>query len=87
MTDTKTLREEIDSIKERNRRVETDKAWETSWFRIILLTIFIYLVATIFMIFVEIAKPWINALIPAVGYFLSEQSLPFIKKWWIKKRF
>lgn len=27
------LEKEIDAIKERNRRVETEKSWETSWTR------------------------------------------------------
>ena len=30
------IEEEINNIKERNKRVELDKAWETSWTRKIL---------------------------------------------------
>lgn len=29
------LEKEIEQIKERNKRVELDKAWETSWTRIV----------------------------------------------------
>ena len=37
------LQKEIELIKERNRRVETDKSWETSWFRRMIIMIFTYL--------------------------------------------
>jgi hypothetical protein len=30
---------------------------------------------------------WLGALVPPVGFFLSAQSLPAIKRWWIAKRF
>lgn len=79
------LHEEIQKIQERNRRVEADKAWETSWFRILLVAAFIYLVAVFFMLFIKIEDPWLNAIIPAGAYILSEQSLPFIRRWWIRK--
>lgn len=84
MTEIQNIHEEIEKIKERNRRVEGDKAWETSWFRIILVTAIIYGVAVLFMYLIGIEKIWGNALVPAGGYFLSEQSLPFIKRWWLK---
>lgn len=84
MTEIQNIRGEIEKIHERNRRVEGDKAWETSWFRIIFVSGIIYAVAAIFMIIIHIENPWLNALIPAGGYFLSEQSLPFIKCWWLK---
>ena len=39
------MKEDIEQIKERNRRVETDKAWETSLFRVITITIITYIIA------------------------------------------
>ena len=33
MTKIDKLEEELDGIKERNKKVEIDKAWETSWTR------------------------------------------------------
>lgn len=85
MSDLQKIQEEIDRINERNRRVEGDKAWETSWFRILIVAIFIYIVAGIFMVLVKIGNPLVNAFVPALGYVLSEQSLPFVKRWWTRK--
>lgn len=39
----KKLEEEVNKIKERNRRVETEKMWETSWTRRIIISTFTYL--------------------------------------------
>lgn len=85
MPDLQKIQEEIERIHERNRRVESDKSWETSWFRILFVAVIIYTVAGIFMMIVKIVNPWINAFVPALGYVLSEQSLPFVKKWWIRR--
>ena len=79
------LEKEIIAIKERNMRVETDKAWETSNFRIFSITTIIYLVASLVLFFLGAKNFLLNALVPTVGYFLSVQSLPAIKRWWIKK--
>ena len=40
----KDLENEIEKIKERNARVEKDKAWETSWTRRICIMILTYVV-------------------------------------------
>ncbi len=42
MTRLQELEKEIENIKERNRRVEADKQWESSYTRRILLVIFTY---------------------------------------------
>jgi len=81
----KKLQQEIDQIKVRNARVEADKAWERSEFRIFLLTVITYIVAAFVFYIIGSKNYLLNALIPTIGYFLSMQSLPFIKKWWIKK--
>lgn len=78
------LQKEIELLKERNARVEADKAWETSWFRVILITGIIYIIAVIAMRMIGVENNFSNALVPAIGYFLSVQSLPFIKKWWTR---
>ncbi len=80
----KNLEKEVEEIKERNLRVETDKAWETSYFRVLLISGVIYVIAVKVLYFTGSENYFSNALVPAIGYFLSVQSLPFIKKWWIK---
>jgi len=79
------LQTQIQALKARNARVEADKAWETSEFRIATLAITIYIIAALFMYLIKVNSYLLNALVPAIGYFFSMQSLPFIKKWWVKK--
>lgn len=81
----KDLESEIEDIKERNKRVEVDKAWETSLFRKVLITAFTYIITAIVFYLLGVDNYLASALIPTIGYFLSVQSLPFIKKWWIDK--
>jgi hypothetical protein len=87
MDESQKLAGEIAAIKERNRRVEADKAWERSGFRILSITIITYIIASLVMGAIGIANYLLSALIPAIGYFLSTQSLPIIKRWWIKRFF
>lgn len=81
------LEKEISAIKERNSRVEADKAWETSSFRIFSITIITYIVAALVLYFIGANNFLFSALVPTVGFFLSIQSLPTVKGWWIKKFF
>ena len=78
------LEKEIEKLKARNLKVEADKAWETSYFRVFLISGIIYVIAVKVLYFIGGGNYFLNALVPAIGYFLSVQSLPFIKKWWIK---
>ena len=78
------LEKEIQEIKERNQRVEADKAWETSWFRIISVTLIIYAVAAFLLYFIGVENFFSAALVPAGGYFLSVQSLPMVKDFWLR---
>lgn len=75
----------LKSIEERNRRVESDKAWETSYTRMFLLGAITYLVALVFLISTKLPQPFLNAVVPAIGFMLSVQTVPIAKKWWLKK--
>ena len=79
------LEDDVGAIKDRNLRVEAEKAWEVSVFRISCISLLTYFVAGLVFSVIENEHPWRNALIPAVGYFLSTQSLPFVKKKWIDR--
>ncbi len=84
-TNLENLEKEIESIKEWNIRVEADKAWETSVFRIASIMVITYIIASAVLYFIGADNFLLGALVPTVGYFLSTQSLPFIKKWWTNK--
>lgn len=77
------LEEEINKIKERNRRVETEKTWETSWTRKIIISALTYLVILLFFLSAGISKPFVNSIVPAVAFILSTLSVPFIKQLWL----
>ncbi len=78
------LKEELARIKERNARVETDKAWETSLTRKIIIAILTYAVIVLFFFTAGLPNPFINSIVPAAGFILSTLSLPFFKKIWLK---
>ena len=78
------VEEEILALKERNQRVEADKAWETSLFRKLLVAATTYLVASIALIAIGSPQYYLGAVVPTLGYLLSTLTFPAIKRWWIR---
>ena len=78
------LEEEIRKIKARNKRVEADKAWETSLSRKIVIFILTYLVIAIFFVSAKLPDPFINSIVPALAFALSTLTLPILKNFWLK---
>lgn len=74
----------LEKIEARNKKVEENKAWETSWSRKILLIIFTYLAIAFYLAFIVHINPWINAIVPALGFLLSTLTLPWFRKLWVK---
>lgn len=74
----------LDKIESRNKMVETDKAWETSWTRRFLLILFTYLAIGFYLNAIQVSGPWLNAIVPAVAFLLSTLTLPFFKDLWVK---
>jgi hypothetical protein len=77
---------EIKSIKERNARVEADKAWETSLARRMAIAIGTYILSAIFLLAINAQNPYLAALVPALGFLLSTLTLPFLKTAWLHGR-
>lgn len=84
MTVLKNLESRLRKIEERNMRVELDKAWEISWTRRILIAFFTYFSIALYLKFIVGIEPWINAVVPSIGFLLSTLTLPFFKSLWIK---
>jgi hypothetical protein len=78
------MEERIKLIEERNRRVELDKAWEGSFARIATISVITYFVALYILYSINASSPFLGAFVPVLGFILSVQSLPLIKKWWMK---
>ena len=84
MTTVSDLEKRVAVIERRNKRVETDKAWETSWARRGLLVLFTYLSVGFYLSAIQIPNPWLNAIVPSLGFLLSTLTLPFFKRVWIR---
>jgi len=91
------INREVEAIKERNRRVEADKAWpachcearagrEVSWARRLAIAVATYIIAGVWLVLINDTYPLLKAFVPSVGYILSTLSLPFVKGWWTKKK-
>ena len=80
------LEERVRQLEERNRRVETDKKWETSWTRRGLVAAFTYLALGLYLRVVGVGRPWLNAIVPTIGFLLSTLTLPWFRKIWEKLR-
>ena len=77
---------EIREIKERNKRVEKDKAWETSWTRRICIMILTYLVVIAYSYVIrKIDSIFLSSLVPVIGFTLSTLSLGLVRKIWENK--
>ena len=77
------MRKDIEKIKDRNKKVESDKAWETSKTRKLIIALMTYIIIVVFLWSIKAPNPWLNAIVPTVGFILSTLTLPFFKKFWI----
>lgn len=82
----KLIEQELESLKQRNMRVEADKAWEASHFRIATICGITYVVAALFLYIIGTERFWLGSIVPALGFFLSTLTLPPLKRWWINAR-
>ena len=78
------LASRVANIEARNKKVELDKAWEGSYSRRGLIVLFTYVSIGLYMWVIGVSDPWLNAVIPSVGFTLSTLTLPFFKKLWMK---
>ncbi|MBI5456956.1 hypothetical protein HY969_04445 [Candidatus Kaiserbacteria bacterium] len=79
------IEEELQTIKARNARVETDKAWETSAIRTTILAVITFCVTAIALFIVKNENAMRDALIATVGFVFSTLSLSFVKRRWMQR--
>jgi len=81
------IENEINKIKERNKKVELDKAWETSWTRRLFICILTYIVVVIYSKLInQINNIWLSSLVPVIGFTLSTFSLKIVRNVWEKNK-
>lgn len=76
------LEQRVLAIEKRNKKVELDKAWETSLIRKLSIAFLTYGVVLIYLELIGNENPLINAAVPAVGFLLSTLLLKSIRKMW-----
>ena len=80
------LEKEIEQIKQRNKKVELDKKWETSFTRRICICILTYIVVVIYSYLIRyFDNIFLSSLVPVIGFTLSTLSVKYIRKIWKKK--
>ena len=73
----KNLEKEIESIKKRNKRVELDKKWETSFTRRAFICALTYIIVIIYSYFIKnYDYVFLSSLVAVIGFTLSTLS-PF----------
>ena len=83
----KDVETEIEKIKERNKKVEADKAWETSLVRKICICVLTYIVVVVYSILIKnFTNIWLSSLVPVIGFTLSTLSLKIVRNIWEKNK-
>ena len=79
------LEERIKKIEERNKKVELDKKWETSWTRKICIIILTYIIVITYSFLIrKYNYILLTSLVPVIGFTLSTLSLKAVRKIWEK---
>lgn len=78
------IEKQIEQISARNSRVESEKSWEISKFRIFSICILTWIVISIVFWLINVNNYFMNALIPTIAFYISSQSLPLLKRIWVK---
>lgn len=82
----KEFEKRLTAIEARNKRVEDDKAWETSSARRVVIAVITYALVGLYLTWLEVARPWLNAVVPALGFMLSTLAIQFVKEFWLSRR-
>ena len=78
-------KEILKKIKNRNKKVELDKRWETSTTRRICISILTYMVVIIYTYVIsKVSNIFLSSLVPVIGFTLSTLSLKWLRKIWKK---
>ena len=83
--DNKEIVNEIEKIKERNKRVELDKKWETCITRRLCICVLTYLIVVAYSYIIsKFDNIFLSSLVPVIGFTLSTLSLKLIRRLWEK---
>jgi hypothetical protein len=80
----KSVEDRLSQIESRNKRVEQDKKWETSWTRRISIAVLTYAVVVGYLFMIDNDRPFLNATVPPIGFLLSTLVMKKIRIFWEK---
>ena len=75
----------LKAVEQRNAKVTSDKAWEISVTRRLSIAALTYAVVVIYLVVIRNIQPFINAIVPVMGYLLSTLVLARVKQNWIQR--
>jgi hypothetical protein len=76
----------LEAIEKRNARVESNKAWETSWLRRGTIALLTYITVVIYHLSIGAHNVLIISLVPVIGFVVSTLSLQIIRSRFDKYR-
>lgn len=79
--------EEIQQLKNRNVRVESDKRWEGSWTRRSFIMLVTYIVAVVWLTVIHESNVWLKAAVPVAGFLLSTLTIGPLKHVWVRYQY
>jgi polyferredoxin len=81
------LEKRIDEIEKRNKRVELDKRWETSFTRRACIAVLTYLIVVLYSYLISKNNNiFLSSLVPVIGFLLSTLSLRLVRNIWQKNK-
>lgn len=80
------IEKRIEAIETRNAKVSIDKKWETSWTRRLSIAALTYIVILVYLFVIGNDNPWINAIVPPVGFLLSTLALGWVRNIWQRQQ-
>jgi hypothetical protein len=51
----------------------------------VIIAVFTYLAISIYLLYIRIPEPFLNAIVPTAGFLLSTLTLPAFKRLWINR--
>jgi hypothetical protein len=86
MSSIEELEARVAALEQRNQRVETEKAWETSAARRVTLAVLTFAALAGYLWAIGVDRPLINAVVPTAGFMLSTLTMPIARRAWLARR-
>ena len=74
----------LESVEQRNARVEADKAWEISFTRRGIIALGTYVIIGGYLNFLNVNDAWLHAFVSPIAYLISTLTLPLYKRIWLR---